>query len=283
MRLQWDPDGRRLYETGVDRGVLYVKSDAGYGVGKAWDGLTNVTETPSGAEETKLYANNAKYLAMRSAEDLGGTIQAYTYPDTWEDCDGSKVLTKGVHVTQQSRSAFGLTYRSRIGNDEQGDDFGYKLHLIYNATVSPSERAYASINDSPEAIQFSWEFATTPVNIDASVVGNNFRPTSCLTINSTELDTEDLKAKLTQLENMLYGTDDTEPKFPTPEEVYQLFNVTPGPTYTYTKVADDAVFDSTETYYVKNGDEYEVDSDVTELNFEEKKSTLYIRTEQAAG
>lgn len=280
-RIIWDPDGQRLYETGVDRGVLYVKTDAGYGVGEGWSGLTNVTETPSGAEETKLYANNAKYLAMRSAEDLGGTIQAYTYPKKWEDCDGSKTLTKGVHVTQQSRSAFGLTYRSRIGNDEKGDDYGYKLHLIYNATVSPSERAYASINDSPEAIQFSWEFATTPVSIDSSIVGADFRPTSCLTINTTELDTPELKAKLTQLENMLYGTDEAEPRFPSPEEVYQLFNVTPG--LTYTKVADDAVFDATETYYVKNGDEYEVDSDVTELNFEEKKSTLYIRTEQAAG
>ena len=283
-RIEWDPAGQKLYETGVDQGVLYVQNaDGTYGEGEGWNGLTNVTETPSGAEETKLYANNKKYLAMRSAEDLGGTIQAYTYPKKWEDCDGSKEITKGVHITQQSRAAFGMTYRTRVGNDVAGDDYGYKLHLIYNATVSPSERAYASINDSPEAIQFSWEFATTPVDIPKTI--GDFRPTSCLTINSTELTTEDEKAKLAQLEEMLYGGEGAEakPKLPTPAEVYALFNVTPGPTYTYTKVADDAVFDATETYYVKNGDEYEVDSDVTELNFEEKKSTLYIRTEQAAG
>lgn len=280
--LTWDPTGQKLYETGVDQGVLYTQeADGTYATGEAWNGLTNVTETPSGAEETPLYANNKKYLALRSAEDFGGTVQAYTYPPSWEKCDGSAEVAKGVHVGQQARNAFGLSYRTRVGNDSKGDDYGYKLHLIYNATVSPSERAYATINDSPEAIEFSWEFSTTPVDIPKTV--GDFRPSSSVTINSTELTTEAEKAKLKQLEDMLYGTVDTEPRLPSIAEVYDLFKVTPGPTYTYTKVADDAVFDSTETYYVKNGDEYEVDSDVTELNFEEKKSTLYIRTEQAAG
>lgn len=220
--LVWDPAGQRLYETGVDKGVLYLQNpDGTYGVGEAWNGLTNVTETPSGAEETKLYANNRKYLAMRSAEDLGGTIQAYTYPKSWEECDGSKSIATGVHVSQQSRSAFGMTYRTRVGNDVKGDDYGYKLHIIYNATVSPSERAYATINDSPEAIQFSWEFATTPVDIPKEI--GDYRPTSCLTINSTELTTTEAEAALTSLEDMLYGTEKTDSTLPSPAQVYELF------------------------------------------------------------
>lgn len=220
--LVWDPAGQKLYETGVDQGVLYLqKPDGTYGIGEAWNGLTNVTETPSGAEETKLYANNKKYLAMRSAEDLGGTIQAYTYPKSWEECDGSKEIATGVHISQQSRSAFGMTYRTRVGNDVKGDDYGYKLHLIYNATVSPSERAYATINDSPEAIQFSWEFATTPVEIPKTI--GDYRPTSCLTINSTELTTTEAQAALKTLEDKLYGTENTDATLPSPGEVYEIF------------------------------------------------------------
>lgn len=224
-RIIWDQPGQRLYETGVDQGVLYLQNpDGTYGTGEGWNGLTNVTETPSGAEETKLYANNKKYLAMRSAEDVGGTIQAYTYPKSWEACDGSKELRKGVHITQQSRSSFGLTYRTLIGNDVKGDDYGYKLHLLYNATVSPSERAYATVNDSPEAIQFSWEFATTPVDIPKTI--GDFRPTSSVTINSTELESEADKAKLKELEDMLYGTDSKDATLPSPAEVYTLFGAT---------------------------------------------------------
>lgn len=288
--IVWDPAGQKLYETGVDQGVLYLQNaDGTYGVGEGWNGLTNVTETPSGAEETKLYANNKKYLAMRSAEDVGGTIQAYTYPKSWEECDGSKTLAPGVHVTQQARRAFGLTYRTRVGNDVKGDDYGYKLHLIYNATVSPSERAYATINDSPEAIQFSWEFATTPVDIPKTI--GDFRPTSCVTINSTELTEAADEAKLKALEDMLYGTENTDPSLPSIAEVYDMFKVaseggddTPvTPTYTYTAVGNDATFDENETYYVLNNGEYEVDADVTALNFDEKKSTLYTRDAQLAG
>ena len=288
--IVWDPAGQKLYETGVDQGVLYLQNaDGTYGVGEGWNGLTNVTETPSGAEETKLYANNKKYLAMRSAEDVGGTIQAYTYPKSWEECDGSKEIATGVHITQQARRAFGLTYRTRVGNDVKGDDYGYKLHLIYNATVSPSERAYATINDSPEAIQFSWEFATTPVDIPKTI--GDFRPTSCLTINSTELTTEEGKANLKALEDMLYGTENTDPKLPSIAEVYALFGAdseggddqSDTPTYTYTPVANDATFDENTTYYVENNGTYEEATDVTSLNFDEKKSTLYTRDDQPAG
>lgn len=283
--LVWDQAGERTYETGVEKGVLYpagIGEQSGtYPEGFAWNGLTGVTETPSGAEETKLYANNKKYISLRSAEDLGGTIEAYTYPDEWGACDGSASIVRGVKVSQQSRRAFGMSYKTLIGNDTEGDDHGYNLHLIYGATVSPSERAFATVNDSPEAITFSWEFSTTPVDIPSSI--GDFKPTSLITINTTELEGGKNNAQLKELEDILYGTAETNARLPLPSEVYRLFNVTPGPTYTYTKVADDAVFDATETYYVKNGDEYEVDSDVTELNFEEKKSTLYIRTEQAAG
>lgn len=279
--LKWDQPSERLYETGVEQCALYPVLNGEYPKGVAWNGLTAVNETPSGAEETKLYANNKKYISMRSAEDLGGTIEAYTYPDEWGACDGSASIVKGVKISQQSRRSFGLAYKSLIGNDEEGNDHGYNLHLIYGATASPSERAYATVNDSPEAIAFSWEYSTTPIDIPKSI--GDFKPTSLITINTTELEGGKNNAALKSLEEILYGTESEDARLPLPEEVYALFNVTPGPTYTYTKVADDAVFDATETYYVKNGDEYEVDSDVTELNFEEKKSTLYIRTEQAAG
>ena len=227
-KLKWDQAGERKYETGVDRGVLFVQNtDGTYGKGVAWNGLTGVTETPSGAEETKLWADNMKYLSLRSAEEFGGTIEAYTYPDEWQACDGSANIADGVHVGQQARRAFGMAYRTAVGNDTALNDFGYKLHLVYGATVSPSQRAYATINDSPEAITFSWEFTTTPVEIPSTV--GDFKPTAIITIDTTELTGGKDNPALVELEELLYGTDAgdgvtaTDPSLPDPEDVYDLF------------------------------------------------------------
>lgn len=224
----WDQTGERKYETGVDRGVLYPGYDTEtktYGKGVAWNGLTGVTETPSGAEETKLWADNMKYLSLRSAEEFGGTIEAYTYPDEWQACDGSANLgdVKGVHVGQQARSSFGMSYRTAVGNDTELSDHGYKLHLLYGASVSPSERAYATINDSPEAITFSWEFTTTPVEIKTV---DGLKPTAILTIDTTELENGKNNDKLKALEAILYGTATEDPKLPTPDKVYEIFKGT---------------------------------------------------------
>lgn len=199
--LSWDNTGDKLYETGVDHGVLYPMGQNGYGTGVAWNGLTGVTETPSGAEATKLYADNIKYLEIRSAEEFGGTIEAYTYPDEWAECDGSAALLSGVYAGQQPRKVFGFCYRTILGNDVDLDSHGYKLHIVYGCTASPSERSYATVNDSPEAITFSWEFSSTPVN----VAGH--KPVSCITIDSTKVDS----TKLKNLEDKLYGvtTDST--------------------------------------------------------------------------
>ena len=218
-RLTWDQTGERLYETGVDRGVLYINSTGTYDKGVAWNGLTGVTESPSGAEATDLYADNIKYLSMRSAETFGATIEAYTYPDEFAECDGSASLATGVTIGQQSRKTFGLCYRTQIGNDVDLNDHGYKLHLIYGCSASPSEKAYATINDSPEAITFSWELTTTPVNV------TGFKPTACIIIDSTKADPE----CLTALEDILYGTDaggSTSPRLPLPDEVKTI--MTPG-------------------------------------------------------
>ena len=199
--LAWDETGEKLYETGVDHGVLYPMGQNGYGTGVAWNGLTTVTETPSGAEATKLYADNIKYLEIRSAEEFGGTIEAYTYPDEWAECDGSAALLTGVYAGQQPRKVFGFCYRTILGNDVDLDKHGYKLHLVYGCTASPSERSYATVNDSPEAITFSWEFSSVPVPVEGH------KPVSCITIDSTKVDS----AKLKLLENKLYGvtTDST--------------------------------------------------------------------------
>lgn len=194
--LSWDETGEKLYETGVDHGVLYPMGQSGYGNGVAWNGLTTVTETPSGAEATKLYADNIKYLEIRSAEEFGGTIEAYTYPDEWAECDGSAALTTGVYAGQQPRKVFGLCYRTVLGNDVDLDKHGYKLHIVYGCTASPSERSYATINDSPEAITFSWEFSSVPVPV------TGHKPVSCITIDSTKVDA----TKLATLESILYGT-----------------------------------------------------------------------------
>lgn len=201
-KIVWDAIGEHLYETGVDHGVLYQVNDQGaYVNGVAWNGLTNISESPSGAEPQKLYADNMNYLTMYSAEEFGLTIEAYTYPEEFEQNDGSASPVDGVTVGQQTRKPFGLCYRTKVGNDVKGDDFGYKLHLVYGCRAAPSERGYATINDSPEAISFSWEVSTTPVQIAG------FEPSALLVIDSTKFTAEADKAKLTTLENMLYGTE----------------------------------------------------------------------------
>jgi hypothetical protein len=212
--ITWDQVGERLYETGVDRGVLYLQNSQGaYDKGYAWNGLTTVTESPTGAEATPLYADNIKYLNLISAEEFGGTIEAYTYPDEFAACDGTAEPTPGVTIGQQPRATFGLSYRSKLGNDVEGDEYGYKLHLIYGAKAAPTEKAYATVNDSPEAITFSWEISTTPV----SVVGH--KPTSVVTIDSTKVD----PTKLANLEQQLYGSVGVDPSLPPPEAVFAIF------------------------------------------------------------
>lgn len=212
-KLVWDQTGERLYETGVKQGVLYPIGTAGtYDLGVAWNGLTAVTEAPSGAEATPLYADDIKYLNLISNEEFGGTIEAYTYPDEFAQCDGSASLVDGVMIGQQPRKTFGLCYRTTLGNDVASNDYGYKLHLVYGALAAPSEKAYATISDSPEAITFSWEFSTTPV----SVAGH--KPTSCITIDSTKCDAD----KLAALEDILYGSESEEPRLPLPDEIKTL-------------------------------------------------------------
>lgn len=213
-KIVWDESGKRFYETGVKNGVLYVQDESGnYPKGVAWNGLTAVTESPSGAEATELYADDMKYLEIRSAETFGATIEAYTYPEEFEVCDGSAAIAKGVNAGQQDRKPFGLCYRTVVGNDVQGNALGYKLHLIYGAVASPSEKAYSTINDSPEAITFSWEVTTTPVNLDG------FKPTACITIDSTKVE----PAKLAELEKKLFGDTAGEPQLPLPNEIKQMF------------------------------------------------------------
>ncbi len=216
-KLVWDKTGERYYETGVKNGVLYIPTEGVYSKGVAWNGLTAVTESPSGAEATALYADDMKYLSLYSAEEFGATIEAYTYPDEFAQCDGSAELTKGVSIGQQTRKTFGLCYRTTIGNDTDGNDHGYKLHMIYGCMASPSEKAYATINDSPEAITFSWEVTTTPV----SVAG--FKPTASITIDSTKAD----PTKLAALEDILYGKDGepgSEARLPLPDEIKTLMS-----------------------------------------------------------
>ena len=223
MKLNWDAIGERYYETGVDHGVLYPAVEGAYPKGVAWNGLTSVSESPSGAEQTPLYADNIKYLTLTSAEEFGLTIEAYTYPDEWELCDGTASISAGVKIGQQARKKFGLSYRTRIGNDVDGDAHGYKLHLVYGCSASPSERGYSTVNDSPEAITFSWEVSTIPVALDG------YNPVSLITIDSSKTDAD----KLAKLEEILYGKDRTDPEDPTvggtdprlplPNEVQELF------------------------------------------------------------
>jgi hypothetical protein len=212
-KLVWDKTGERKYETGVSKGVLYKQSNGTYPKGVAWNGLTAVNESPSGAEATPLYADNIKYLNLMSAEEFGATIEAYMYPDEFAECNGEKDLVDGVSIGQQKRTPFGLSYQTKIGSDTD-NDLGYKIHLIYGALAAPSEKAYATVNDSPEAITFSWEVSTTPVEVSGA------KPTASLTIDSTKVTPE----KLAAFEKILYGDTDVEARLPLPDEVATLFN-----------------------------------------------------------
>lgn len=232
-QLKWDQVGERVYETGVDHGVLYLPDSNGvYDTGISWNGLTAVNESPSGAESTAQYADNIKYLNLVSAEEFGATIEAFTYPDEFGVCDGTAEPEAGVLIGQQARRTFGFSYRTRVGNDLVGTDYGYKLHLVYGALAAPSEKSYATINDSPEAITFSWEVTTTPVEV-GEIDSVEYKPTATLTVDSTKVDATALAA----LEDLLYGTVGTDPQLPLPADVIALFagtvtEVTPtAPTY----------------------------------------------------
>lgn len=213
-KLTWDETGKRFYETGVDQGVLFLLNpQGGYTGGVAWNGLTAVTESPTGAEANPQYADNIKYLNLVSAEEFGATIEAFTYPDEFAQCDGTATPSAGVSIGQQSRKTFGFAYRTKLGNDIDGSDYGYKLHLIYGALAAPSEKAYATVNDSPEALTFSWEVTTTPVAVP------DHKPTAQITIDSTKVDA----LKLADLEALIYGTDGVDPVLPLPGDIIDLF------------------------------------------------------------
>lgn len=212
MKITWDKSGERYYETGVKRGVLYVMDKGAYGNGVAWNGLTAVTESPSGAEASPMYADDIKYLNLYSAEEFAATVEAYTYPDEFAECDGSAEIAPGVTIGQQKRKTFGMCYTTVLGNDTDGNDYGYKIHIIYGANAAPSEKAYATINDSPEAITFSWELSTTPVEVAGR------KPTASLTIDSTKTTPEKMKA----IEDILYGTESQEPRLPLPSEIAEV-------------------------------------------------------------
>lgn len=216
-KIVWDKTGERLYETGVKQGVFYLQNEDGqYTNGVAWNGLTAVTESPSGAEATPLYADDIKYLELFSAEEFGATVECYTYPDEFAQCDGSAQLAPGVSIGQQERKSFGLCYRTTLGNDVKGNEYGYKLHIIYGAKAAPSEKGYTAINDSPEAITFSYEITTTPVNV------KNHKPTASLIIDSTKVGSD----KLTKIEDILYGGSETEARLPLPDEVLEIITAT---------------------------------------------------------
>lgn len=211
-KLNWDVQGERYYETGVSKGVLYPFKEGKYKTGVPWNGLTAVTESPSGAEPTPLYADNIKYLNLLSNEEFAATVEAYTYPDEFAECDGSAEISVGVSAGQQKRIPFGMSYVTKIGNDTDGQDHGYKIHLIYGALAAPTQKSYATVNDNPEAITFSWELSTTPVEVP------NLKPTACITIDSTKVEA----GKLKKIEDKLYGTESEEATLPTPTELAAL-------------------------------------------------------------
>lgn len=264
-KLVWDAIGEKLYESGVDHGVLYPISSGAYPKGVVWNGLTSVSESPEGGDENAFYADNIKYGSLRGTEDFGGTIEAYTYPKEWEECDGSKEVAPGVVIGQQNRKTFGLSYRTLIGNDEDNLDHGYKLHLVWGATASPSEKQYQTINDSPEAITFSWEFKTVPVPV------KGWKPISQMTIDSTKTDA----AKLTALEEELYGSDNKEARLPLPDEVVAMMtgtDPTPTPTVEYEPVLAPTGNPSEQGYYELIDGEYVLSED-TEVD---PSKTYYV-------
>lgn len=217
-KLVWDKTGEKTYETGVSQGVLYPQASEGtYPKGVAWNGLTSVTESPSGAEASPLFADNIKYLNLMSAEEFGATIEAYVYPEEFGECDGSAEIAPGVTIGQQSRKPFGVSYKTTLGNDTEGDKHGYKIHIIYGAMAAPSEKGYETVNDSPEAVTFSWELTTTPVVVDG------YDPTATVVVNSTKTNAAKMKA----LEDILYGSTETEPRLPLPDEIADIVGDTP--------------------------------------------------------
>lgn len=222
-KLKWDQTGEKKYKTGVDHGVLYLQKNGIYSSGVVWNGLTNVTKTPSGAEETALYADNIKYLGLRSAEQLGLTIECYMYPDEWAECNGESDIAEGVRIGMQRRNTFGFSWRNKIGNDAEGEDYGFEINLVYGCTASPSEQASQTINESPEAATFSYEVGTTPVPVSGKGAdGKPFKPTACVTIDSTKVDA----TKLAALEAILYGEEGEsgpDPRLPLPDEIKELF------------------------------------------------------------
>lgn len=238
-KLVWDKLEERLYEAGIRHGVIYPMDGAVYGKGVVWNGLTGVTESPSGAEATKLWADDINYLTLFSAEEFGATVEAYTYPEEFAECDGTAEIAPGIYAGQQTRKMFGFSYRTILGNAAEGEDYGYKLHVIYGAKASPSEKSYTTVNDNPDAVQFSWELTTTPVEITVSVNGKTLKPTACLTFDSTKIDSRKLK----MLEDILYGTDKDEPRLPLPDEIITLMTA-PLPTEASVTATDD----STERY-----------------------------------
>lgn len=222
MRVKWDNVGERFYETGLDHGVLYVQKDSGYPLGVPWSGLTSMNENPSGAEDNAIYADNMKYLNMKSAEDFAATLGCYYYPDEFAACNGEKELIPGITLGQQARKTFGLSYRTKVGNDTQGDDYGYKLHMVYGCSATPSQRAYNTTNESPEANELSFEISTTAIPIDGvDEDGKSFRPVATIVADSTKLD----KATMKKLEDILWGSDEgegTDPRLPLPSELAEL-------------------------------------------------------------
>jgi hypothetical protein len=219
-KIQWDEVGKHYYETGVDHAVLYLVTESGtYTNGVPWNGITSISESPSGADANKQWADNINYLTLYGAEEFSATVEAYTYPDEFAECDGSVELVPGVYIGQQPRKGFGLSYRTKVGNDTVGQELAYKLHLVYGCRAAPSDRGYETINDSPEAITFSWELSTTPVAV------KNHKPTAILTIDSRDFSTEAAKEKLEDFEDILYGTDSLEPRLPLPDEVKTLLTI----------------------------------------------------------
>ena len=268
-KLVWDAIGERLYETGTKKGVLYPQSGSTYPRGVAWNGLTAVTESPEGAESTALYADDIKYLNLRSVEDFKATIEAYTYPDEFAECDGSAWVATGVKIGQQPRKPFGFSYVSTIGNDTEFEDHGYVIHLVWGASASPSEKSYQTINDSPEAITFSWEIDTIPVEI--GTIGNKtYKPSAHMEIDSRLVDS----AKLTQLEDILYGSENTNPRLPLPAEIIALFGGA-AVTYTYSVVDSPEGSPVENEYYVRSGNDFIKSTDTTVI----EGTVYYERTE----
>lgn len=227
--LKWDQVGQKRYETGISNVVLFtMKDDGTYDKGVAWNGVTNFTESPSGAEDTALYADNIKYLNLKSTEEFGATLEAYTFPDEFMECDGSAEVTSGMTLGQQKRRNFGLCYKTLVGNDAAGTDYGYKLHFVYGASAAPSEVAYDTVNDSPDAQTFSWEIATVPVEV-GTINGVSYKPTATVVIDSTKFASTELKAKLQTLLDKVYGTDSTESELPTPAQIYACLTGTAAP------------------------------------------------------